>query len=235
MVWNSYPANQLNSREIIGKLRALADQPGTRTLSNDGDVKDAFAKADHVIERYFETPFLAHLPMAPMNAVANVHDGKIEVWAGLATPMAPFADIILEMGLIEHPDDLVIHQPYVGGQFGRANDWDHVLYAVYGSQQAGAPVKVIYDRVTDTARDSVLPRSVESRSRSAWTRPACPSRGRSTWSARTWRTSRSSRPFSERLSARRAASPTTHSRSGRSSTRSRIRLPRSRCSTETPM
>ena len=150
MVWNSYPANQLNSREIMGKLRALADQPGTRTLSNDGDVKAAFAKADHVIERYFETPYLAHLPMAPMNAVANVHDGKIEVWAGLATPMAPFADIILEMGLIEHPDDLVIHQPYVGGQFGRTNDWDHVLYAVYGSQQAGAPVKVIYDRVTDT-------------------------------------------------------------------------------------
>ena len=85
-----------------------------------------------------------------MNAVANVHDGKIEVWAGLATPLAAFADLILEMGLIEHPDDLVIHQPYVGGQFGRANDWDHVLYAVYGSQQAGAPVKVIYDRVTDT-------------------------------------------------------------------------------------
>jgi isoquinoline 1-oxidoreductase subunit beta len=150
VVWNNYPANQLNSREIMGKIRALADQPGTRTLSNDGDVKDAFAHADHVIERYFETPYLAHLPMAPMNAVASVHDGKIEVWAGLATPLAPFADIILEMGLIEHPDDLVIHQPYVGGQFGRANDWDHVLYAVYGSQQAGAPVKVIYDRVTDT-------------------------------------------------------------------------------------
>ena len=150
MVWNSYPANQLNSREIMGKIRALADQPGTRTLSNDGDVKAAFAKADHVIERYFETPFLTHLPMAPMNAVANVHDGKIEVWAGLATPPAPFADLILEMSLIEHPDDLVIHQPYVGGQFGRTNDWDHVLYAVYGSQQAGAPVKVIYDRVTDT-------------------------------------------------------------------------------------
>jgi isoquinoline 1-oxidoreductase beta subunit len=150
VVWNNYPANQLNSREIAGKLRALADQPGTRTLRDDGDVKAAFARADHVIERYFETPYLAHLPMAPMNAVANVHDGKIEVWAGLATPMAAFLDIILEMGLIEHPDDLVIHQPYVGGQFGRANDWDHVLYALYGSQQSGAPVKVIYDRVTDT-------------------------------------------------------------------------------------
>ena len=150
VVWNSYPANQVNSRDIMGKLRALAEQPGTRTLSNEGDVTAAFAKADHVIERYFETPFLAHLPMAPMNAVANVHDGKIEVWAGLATPPAPFADLILEMSLIEHPDDLVIHQPYVGGQFGRTNDWDHVLYAVYGSQQAGVPVKVIYDRVTDT-------------------------------------------------------------------------------------
>jgi CO/xanthine dehydrogenase Mo-binding subunit len=70
--------------------------------------------------------------------------------SGLAAPVGAFADIILEMGLIEHPDDLVIHQPYVGGQFGRTNDWDHVLYAVYGSTQAGAPVKVIYDRVTDT-------------------------------------------------------------------------------------
>lgn len=157
VVWNNYPANQLNSREIMGKIRALADQPGTRTLRNDGDVKDAFAHADHVIERYFETPFLTHLPMAPMNAVANVHDGKIEVWAGLATPLAPFGDIILEMGLIEHPDDLVIHQPYVGGQFGRANDWDHVLYAVYGSQQSGAPVKVIYDRVTDTRATPYYP------------------------------------------------------------------------------
>jgi isoquinoline 1-oxidoreductase beta subunit len=157
VVWNSYPANQLNSREIMGTLRALAEQPGSRTLSNDGDVKDAFAHADHVIERYFETPYLAHLPMAPLNAVANVHDGKIEVWTGLATPIAAFADIIIEMGLIEHPDDLVIHQPYVGGQFGRANDWDHVLYALYASQQAGAPVKVIYDRVTDTRACTYYP------------------------------------------------------------------------------
>jgi len=157
VVWNSYPANQLNGREIMGKLRALADQPGTRTLSNDGDVKAAFAQADHVVERYFQTPFLTHLPMAPMNAVANVHDGKIEVWAGLAAPVGAFADIILEMGLIEHPDDLVIHQPYVAGQFGRTNDWDHVLYAVYGSMQAGAPVKVIYDRVTDTRATPYYP------------------------------------------------------------------------------
>src|SRR5262245_19042138 len=64
VVWNNYPANQLNSREIMGKIRALAYQPGTRTLSNDGDVQDAFAHADQVIERYFESPYLAHLPMA---------------------------------------------------------------------------------------------------------------------------------------------------------------------------
>jgi isoquinoline 1-oxidoreductase beta subunit len=150
VVWNDYPANQLNSRDIRGKLRALSEQPGTRTLSNDGDVKDAFAKADHVLERYFETPYLAAIPMATNNAVASVHDGKIDVWAGLPTPILPFGDICLEMQLAEHPEDLVIHQPYVGGQFGRQNDWDFVLYAIYGSQQAKAPVKVIYDRVTDT-------------------------------------------------------------------------------------
>ena len=113
---------------------ALSEQPGTRTLNNEGDVKNAFAKADHVLERYFETPYLVAIPMATMNAVASVHDGKIDVWAGLPTPIPPFADIILEMGLAEHPDALVIHQPYVGGQFGRQNDWDFVLYAIYGAK-----------------------------------------------------------------------------------------------------
>jgi len=157
VVWNNYPANQLNSREIMGKIRALADQPGTRTLSNDGDVNAALARADHVIERYFETPYLTHLPMAPMNAVANVRNGKIEIWAPSATPAGPFADILLEMSMLEHPDDLVIHQPYIGGQFGRANDWDHILYALYGSMQSGAPVKVIYDRVTDTRACTYYP------------------------------------------------------------------------------
>ena len=150
VVWNDFPANQLNSRDIRGKLRALSEQPGTRTLSNDGDVKDAFAKADHVLERYFETPYLAAIPMATNNAVASVHDGKIDVWAGLPTPIFPFADLILEMQLAEHPENLVIHQPYVGGQFGRQNDWDFVLNAIYASLQAKAPVKLIYDRVTDT-------------------------------------------------------------------------------------
>ena len=29
-------------------------------------------------------------------------------------------------------DDLVIYQPYIGGQVsGRANDWDYILYAMY--------------------------------------------------------------------------------------------------------
>jgi hypothetical protein len=40
-----------------------------------------------------------------MNAVANVHDGKIEVWAGLATPMAAFLDIIPRDGFDRAPDD----------------------------------------------------------------------------------------------------------------------------------
>ena len=41
--------------------------------------------------------------------------------------------------------------------------------------------------------------------------------------------------YSGHLNVRQAASPTTHSRSGRSSTRSRIRPRRTKCSTQTPM
>ncbi|HEY7066655.1 MAG TPA: molybdopterin cofactor-binding domain-containing protein [Chloroflexota bacterium] len=151
--WNDYPANQLTSDAICGKHRALANQPGQRTLRNDGNVEQGFAGAEKVLERYFQTPYVAHLPMSPLNAVAHVHDGKIEVWAGLNAPLLAFGDLVIELGLTDNPENVVLHQTYVGGSFGRTNEWDHVIYAVMTSAAVGAPVKLIYDRATDTRQD----------------------------------------------------------------------------------
>jgi isoquinoline 1-oxidoreductase beta subunit len=157
--WNDYPADQLNSDDIAAEIRVLANQPGLRKLRDDGDVEQALAGADRVIERYFATPHLAHLLMAPMNAVANVHDGKVEIWAGLAAPIGEYLDFMSEFSFFEHPQDIIHHQVYTGGQFGRAADWDHTLYAVFTSMTVGAPVKIIYDRVTSTRADMYWPAS----------------------------------------------------------------------------
>ena len=56
------------------------------TMRKDGDVKKAFAEADKVLERTYESPFLPHNCMEPMNFFANVTTDKIEMVGPIQTP-----------------------------------------------------------------------------------------------------------------------------------------------------
>ena len=49
------------------------------TLREDGNVEKAFAEADQVVERIYESPFLPHNCLEPMNFFANVTEDNIEL------------------------------------------------------------------------------------------------------------------------------------------------------------
>ena len=62
-------------------------------LRDDGDVDKALANGrvstvPAVLKAEYRVPFLAHATMEPMNAVAWLHDGKLEIWAGVQNPTA---------------------------------------------------------------------------------------------------------------------------------------------------
>ena len=129
------------------KLIDILDGKDLKTLRNDGDVEQAFATADEVIERTYESPFLPHNCMEPMNFFANVTADKIHLVGPIQTP-AGTAKRVAQM-LERDESDISLEMTRMGGGFGRRLYGDFVLEAAEISNLAQKPVKVVYSREDD--------------------------------------------------------------------------------------
>ncbi len=114
---------------------------------NDGNVKAAFAAADKVIERTYESPFLPHNCMEPMNFYADVKADKIHLVGPIQTPSGTARRVAEKLGRSE--DEVLLEMTRMGGGFGRRLYGDFVMEAAEISNLAGQPVKVVYTREDD--------------------------------------------------------------------------------------
>jgi isoquinoline 1-oxidoreductase beta subunit len=127
-------------------LLASVRAPGT-PLREVGDVDAALAKAARVVEGEYVIPHLAHLPMEPPVAIAQVAGGKCEIWAPTQHPQAARAEAARVLGVSE--DQVTVHVTLLGGGFGRKSKADFVGEAVLLAREAGAPVRVQWTREDD--------------------------------------------------------------------------------------
>jgi isoquinoline 1-oxidoreductase subunit beta len=152
--WDNGPGADESSETQSAKLAELLTTPG-KEVKKIGDPDAAFASAAKKVEAEYDTPFLAHMAMEPLNCTASVRDGKCEVWAptqnpnGLATALA---------SVLKMPQDaLTIHITLIGGGFGRRLCIDYGVEAALISRGAGAPVKVTWTRDDDIKHDYYRP------------------------------------------------------------------------------
>ena len=131
------------------KLMGLLDGSEFQTLRKDGDVKAAFAAADKILERTYESPFLPHNCMEPMNFFANVTTDKIEMVGPIQTPEWT-ANRIAEL-LGRDVKEVTIEMTRMGGGFGRRLYGDFALEAAEVSHLAKSPVQVVFSREDDMA------------------------------------------------------------------------------------
>jgi isoquinoline 1-oxidoreductase beta subunit len=118
-------------------------------------VDRSIAAAPRRIEAVYETPFLAHAAMEPLNCTAWVRPGAAEVWA--STQMQSSArDIVAQKSGLS-VDKVKIHTEYMGGSFGRRASVDHIGEAVEVAMSVAAPVKVIWSREDDIQHDAYGP------------------------------------------------------------------------------
>ncbi|SHI34065.1 xanthine dehydrogenase family protein molybdopterin-binding subunit [Aquimarina spongiae] len=117
------------------------------TMRADGDVKKAFAEADQVIERTYDSPFLPHNCMEPMNFFADVTADKVRLVGPIQTP-AGTARRVAEL-LERDPEQVSVEMTRMGGGFGRRLYGDFALEAAEISKLAQKPVKVVYSREDD--------------------------------------------------------------------------------------
>ncbi|MBT8271922.1 MAG: molybdopterin-dependent oxidoreductase [Bacteroidia bacterium] len=131
------------------KLIALLDGDSFNTLRKDGDVKKAFAEADKVLERTYESPFLPHNCMEPMNFFAHVTDDKIDLVGPIQTPAGTAARIAQVLG--RNVNEVSLEMTRMGGGFGRRLYGDFAIEAAEISNLTKLPVQVVFSRDDDMA------------------------------------------------------------------------------------
>ncbi|MDC0008240.1 molybdopterin-dependent oxidoreductase [bacterium] len=141
-------ATPLESTEAHDKILVdLLDGKKFETLRADGDVKKAFAQADKVLKRTYESPFLPHNCMEPMNFFADVTDSKIHLVGPVQTPASAASTVANLLGRDEK--DIKLEMTRMGGGFGRRLYGDFVYEAAEISDKIRKPVKMISTREDD--------------------------------------------------------------------------------------
>ncbi len=156
---------KLESTEDHDKLLlGLLNGNKFETLRADGDIKKAFAQADKVLERTYESPFLPHNCLEPMNFFANVTADRIHLVGPIQTPEGT-AKNIAEM-LERDFKDVHLEMTRIGGGFGRRLYGDFAVEAAMISNLAKKPVKVVFSREDDMA-DGIYRPSIKYRIKAA--------------------------------------------------------------------
>ncbi|WP_095012903.1 xanthine dehydrogenase family protein molybdopterin-binding subunit [Tsuneonella mangrovi] len=135
-----------------------AGDSGGKSLRDDGDANDAFAKASKKVTAEYRVPFLAHAAMEPMNCTAWAQSDKCEVWTSTQVPLMARTAIAKALDLSK--EDVIVNQLYLGGAFGRRLESDYPVQAARVSKAIGAPVKLIWSREEDTQHDFYRPADI---------------------------------------------------------------------------
>ena len=137
------------------KLLGILNGNKFDTRRKDGNVKKAFAEADKILERTYESPFLPHNCMEPMNFFANVTDDKIHLVGPIQTPAGTAGRVAKMLGRSE--DEILLEMTRMGGGFGRRLYGDFVLEAAEVSNLSRKPVKVVFSREDDMSAGTYRP------------------------------------------------------------------------------
>ncbi len=129
---------------------------GEEAMGGAKDAKLAFEQASRVVEARYWAPYLAHAAMEPVNCVAQVREGRVDVWCGTQSPSLARWKAAQVAGVDQ--DKVRLHVPYLGGGFGRRLETDMVEQAVaIAMQLEGRPVKLLWSREEDTQHDVYRP------------------------------------------------------------------------------
>lgn len=148
--WDESGAETRSTAEIMASYHALARQPGKAIATDTGNVGTALGSAAKILEATFEFPYLAHAALEPMNAIARIENGRVEVWGGHQMPDVYQAIAAGIAGVA--PDKVTLHVMKTGGGFGRRAviDGDVIAEAVAVSKAIGGrPVRVQWTREDD--------------------------------------------------------------------------------------
>ena len=151
--WQPGDTAGVSEADLSAEGLRLAQEPSSGTLVvDDGDVDAARATAASQLNATYRTATALHFTLEPQNAVVEFDDaGQCHIYAG-----NQWQSLILPLlaQVLDLPEtDIIIHQQYLGGGYGRRLFGDQMIPAVLASRTLGRPLKLIFDRETDSRFD----------------------------------------------------------------------------------
>jgi isoquinoline 1-oxidoreductase beta subunit len=151
--WQPGETAGVSEADLLVEGLRLARDPSRGTLVvDDGDVDAARATAASQLDATYRTATALHFTLEPQNAVVEFDDaGQCHIYAG-----NQWQSLILPLlaQVLDLPEsDIVIHQQYLGGGYGRRLFGDQMIPAALASRAVGRPLKLIFDRESDSRFD----------------------------------------------------------------------------------
>jgi len=144
--WDDGPNASYDTAAYFKAMSETAAQPG-KVIRNQGDFDKAFEAAKATFTGEYHMQHLVQAAMEPLVCVAQINDGKAEVWAPVQSPYGAREDIAKALGV--PLEDVTVHVTLLGGGFGRKSKWDFMVEAALIAQKLGAPVLLQWTREDD--------------------------------------------------------------------------------------
>jgi CO/xanthine dehydrogenase Mo-binding subunit len=153
------PTANVSEQDIFAEAARQIKNPKEGLLFvNEGDVAKMFKKAPANMEATYRTHTVMHYALEPLNAIAQLKDGVWHIHAGNQWPSLAVSNLAVALGVEE--SQVVVHQYYLGGGFGRKLAGDYMVPAALTAKQIGKPVKCVFTRQDDSRFDLVRSASV---------------------------------------------------------------------------
>jgi isoquinoline 1-oxidoreductase beta subunit len=110
-----------------------------------------------VVEALYEVPYLAHATMEPLNCTVHLQPDRLDIWMGTQAPEVTTGLAAKTLGL--KPEQIYVHNCYLGGGFGRRVINDELVQAMIVAKTVSKPVKLIWTREEDMRHDRYRPQA----------------------------------------------------------------------------
>jgi isoquinoline 1-oxidoreductase len=146
----------VDTESIFDHIVRVAPEPDTS--EQEGDLEQGRRNSIRAFEATYYNGYVAHAPIEPHTAVAEIADGRATVWSSTQAPFSQQETIARAIGFA--PDTVRVITPNVGGGFGGKVPGQQAVEAARLAQITGRPVQVAWTRAEEFFYDTFRPAAV---------------------------------------------------------------------------
>ena len=149
--WDDGPNAAVNTASLMAQYRAAMDGGPWMRIKVAGFPPTA----GETVTAEYESQFLAHSTMEPMNCTARVTRDQCEIWGPIQGQELTRMEVAAALQMA--PEKVQVYRTFIGGGFGRRLWTDFSRQAALLSRAVGRPVQVVWTRETDIQHDIYRP------------------------------------------------------------------------------